>query len=517
MANEPRRTATNQPALRIAVGRFWTESSSMSPLPANRPMFEAGALVEGDDIFLLGRGTRTELGGIFDVLDRASEVEIVPLLAAQASCAAPIEAEVWHELHDRMIELLERQLPVDGVVISLHGATLAQDEDDCCGRLLSDIRAVVGPSVPIAATLDMHGNPTAQMTQAANALVAYKTYPHHDFVERGQQAAAIALAAARGEIEPVVATVSIPLGLGSLQLMDELIAQGIELERDGNALCCSIMPTHPYLDVADFRSLSAVIVTDGDRDAAVALGKQLMSDAWRQRDRVTTEARPLTPLPEAVHAALSMPPGTVVIADPNDSVTGGFPGDCPALIQALLDLAVAEPTCHILTDPAFVERAMSAGIGATISGPLGGTWGGSHYQPVQVEARVVTLSDGSILKSREPMPGHLEVSNRSMGPTAVVTIGEYLTVVVTSVPVMSTEATVYRSVGIEPYDYRIVSAKSVNQQRFHYTEAAGFIDLDGPGWGHAAPEYAWKKRDPADAYPHRSFDGVSIDELMTIS
>ncbi|HET9661014.1 MAG TPA: M81 family metallopeptidase [Thermomicrobiales bacterium] len=517
MASDLRRDAANEPKLRIAVGRFWTESSSMSPLPANRPMFEAGALVEGDDVFLLGRGTRTELGGIFDVLDRAPEVEVVPLLAAQASCAAPIEADVWHELHDRMIELLKRQLSVDAVVISLHGATLAEAEDDCCGKLLSDIRAVVGPSVPIVATLDMHGNPTAQMTQAANALVAYKTYPHHDFVERGQQAASIALAAARGEIEPVVATVSIPLGLGSLQLMDELIAKGIELERDGKALCCSIMPTHPYLDVADFRILSAVIVTDNDRDAAVTLGKQLMRDAWNQRDRVTTERRPLTPLPEAVHVALSMPPGTVVIADPNDSVTGGFPGDCPALIQALLDQGVTEPTCHILTDPAFVERAMQAGIGATISSPLGGTWGGTQYQPVQVDARIATLSDGTILKSREPMPGHLEVSNRSMGPTAVVRIGGYLTVVVTSVPVMSTEATVYRSVGVEPYDYRIVCTKSVNQQRFHYTDAAGFIDLDGPGWGQAAPAYAWKKRNPADAYPHRSFDGVSVDELMTIS
>lgn len=517
MGNEHRRSASSERPLRIAVGRFWTESSSMSPLPANRPMFEAGALVEGDDVFLLGRATRTELGGIFDVLDSAPDVEIVPLLAAQASCAAPIEADLWHEIHDRMIELLEGQLPVDGVVISLHGATLAEDEDDCCGRLLNDIRAVVGSSVPIAATLDMHGNPTAQMTQAANALVAYKTYPHHDFVERGKQAASIVLAAARGEIAPVTATVSIPLNLGSLQLMDELIANGIELEREGKALCCSIMPTHSYLDVADFRTLSAVIVTDTDRDAAVALGKDLMSDAWEQRDRVTTERRPLTPLPDALHLARSMPPGTVVIADPNDSVTGGFPGDCPAVIQGLLALGITEPSCHILTDPAFVDRAMQAGVGATISGPLGGTWGGSQYRPVQVDARIVALSDGTILKSREPMPGHLEVSNRSMGPTAVVNIGGNVTVVVTSVPVMSTEATVYRSVGVEPYDYRIVVTKSVNQQRFHYTEASGFIDLDGPGWGQAAREYQWNKRNPADAYPHRSFDGVPFDELITIS
>ncbi|MCA9858567.1 MAG: M81 family metallopeptidase [Thermomicrobiales bacterium] len=489
----------------------------MSPLLTNRSMFEAGALVEGQDVLEFGTGTRTELGGILDILGQDPAIEIVPLLAAQASCGGPLESGLWHQLHDRMIEALRAQEPVDAVIISLHGSTLAEDDDDCCGTLLASIRAQVGPRVPIAATLDMHGNPTAQMTQAADALVAYKTYPHHDFVERGQQAARIAIGAATGEISPVVATVSAPMNLRSLPLMEELIEEGVSLESDGAALCCSIMPTHPYLDVPDFRVLSAVVVTNGDRDAAVAIGKRLITQAWNQRDRTTTESRPLTPLPDALALVRSMPPGTVVIADPNDAVTGGFPGDCPALIGTLLENRVTDPTCHILTDPTFVERALQAGIGGRVSGPLGGTWGGDRYRPIEVDATVVTLSDGSIQKSREPMPGHLEVSNRSMGPTAVVRIEPAVTVVVTSVPVMSTEGTVYRSVGIEPYDYRIVSTKSVNQQRFHYTGAAGFIDLDGPGWGSTAGDYAWRKRDPAQSYPLNQFEGADIEDLMTIA
>ena len=507
---------TANPALRVAVGRFWTESSSMSPLPANRRMFEAGAFVEGGELLQFGRGTRTELGGILEILDSDPAVEVVPLLGTQASCAGPIETEVWLEIHDRMVELLREQQPVDAVVISLHGATLAEAEDDCCGKLLSSIRSIVGSDVPIVATLDMHGNPTARMTASASALVAYKTYPHHDFVERGKQAASISLAAARGQVRPVVSTISIPLHLRSLQLMEELIAKGIEFEESGDALCCSIMPTHPYLDVPDFRVLSAVIVTDNNRDAGIAIGKQLMRMAWDQRDRATTERPQLIPLPGAVHRALAMPPGTVVIADPNDSVTGGFPGDCPALIETLLDMGVTEASCHILTDPDFVERASRAGIGATITGPLGGRWGGIQYRPIQVAARIIALSDGSLQKSREPMPGHLEVSNRSMGLTAVIKIGNDTTVVVTSVPVMSTEATVYRSVGVEPYEYRIVATKSVNQQRFHYSEAIGFIDLDGPGWGSTAKNYQWSKRNPENTYPSPTFKERSFSELISI-
>jgi microcystin degradation protein MlrC len=238
-----------------------------------------------------------------------------------------------------------------------------------------------------------------------------------------------------------------------------------------------------------------------------------MERAWAERERLSAETRPRLTLPDAVTAALAMPPGTVVIADPLDSVTGGFPGDCPAVIQTLIDLDVQEPSLHIITDPELVARAEQAGIGGTVSGPIGGAWGGDRYRPVEAEARVRVLSDGLLLKSKEPLPGHLEVSNRSMGKTAVVQIGRWITVVVTSVPVMSTEPTVFRSVGIDPSDYRIVVTKSVNQQRFHYTDAVGFVDLQGPGWGNAEEDSYWRRYPRPRQYP---VDDVTDDEIKTL-
>ena len=395
----------------------------------------------------------------------------------------------------------------------MHGSSLAVGEDDTCGAMLSAIRAVVGPDVPIAATLDMHGNPTELMAASANALVAYKTYPHHDFVERGRQAARIVIDAARGEIRPVTEITTIPMYLTSLPLMEDLIADCVEREREPGVLCCSIMPTHPHLDVQEFHVLSAVVVTDGAPQLGRQIGSELMARAWSERARLSAETRPRLPLPEAVHEALAMPPGRVVIADPLDSVTGGFPGDCPAVIQTLIDLDVQEPSLHIITDPDFVARAEEVWVGGTVSGPLGGTWGGDRYRPVQVEARVRLLSDGALMKSQEPLPGHLEVSNRSMGNTAVVQIGQWITVVVTSVPVMSTEPTVFRSVGLDPFDYRIVVTKSVNQQRFHYTDAAGFIDLQGPGWGNAEEDSDWRRYPRPRQYP---VDDVTDDEILTL-
>lgn len=498
--------------MRVAVGRFWTESSSMSPLRADRAMFEAGALVEGEAFLSFFRGTRTEVGGFLAALEEAG-AEPVPLVGAQAACAGPIERVFWEWLRDRMVARLREAGPVDALLLSLHGATLAEDEDDACGALLAALRVELGSEVPIAATLDMHGNPTNRMARAADALVAYKTYPHHDFVERGRQAAAIALAAARGAARPVTVVTSIPMVLGSLPLMNDLIARGIAFEQRPGVLCCSIMPTHPHLDVREFHHLSAVVVTDDDRALARRLGVELMGEAWRQRRRAVAEAPRLVPLPDGIRDALACPPGTVVVADRLDAVTGGFPGDSAEVLRCLLELGVREPVCAILTDPGFVERAERAGIGGTVSGPLGGRWGGPWYAPLEVTGRVRVLSDGRLQKSREPKPGHLEISNTRMGKTAVVQIGDTITAVVTSVPVMSTEPTVFRSVGIEPYEYRIVVTKSVNQQRFHYAQAAGFVDLGGPGWGNAAATYDWRKRPAERVFPH---DELTDDEMRAI-
>lgn len=498
--------------MRIAVGRFWTESSSMSPLAANREMFQAGALVEGTQMLSFYQGTRTEVGGFLDVLARAGAMP-VPLLGAHASCAGPLEQDFWEALRDRLLVLLAAAGPVDGVLLSLHGSTVSQRDDDLCGALLAGVRDQVGPGVPIVATLDMHGNPTTLMAASADALVAYKTYPHHDFVERGRQAAEIVLAAARGDAHPTVAVTTIPLRLESLELMNELIEQCVMFERDPDVLCASIMPTHPYLDVAEYHPLSAVVVTDGNHQRALEVGRRLMRDAWRQRGRTTAEAVRLVRLPEAIHEALAFPAGTVVMADRMDAVTGGFPGDSAEVIRHLLRLGVHEPACAIVTDPAFVRLAAGAGIGGTIAAPLGGKWGGPWYSAVEVTARIRLLSDGTLMKSREPRPGHLEVSNTTMGPTAVVQIAETITAVVTSVPVMSTEPTVYRSVGVEPTDYRIVVTKSVNQHRLHYPEAVGFIDLDAPGWGQSASSFQWQRRKPMRIYP---IDDIPDDDVLQL-
>jgi microcystin degradation protein MlrC len=224
---------------------------------------------------------------------------------------------------------------------------------------------------------------------------------------------------------------------------------------------------------------------------------------------------PLTSIPEALQRLPSLPPGVIVMADRNDSVTAGFPGDSPEIIRQLLERNVRDRACVIVNDPEFVRLALQAGVGHEVAGPLGGKWGGALYGPVNVRAHVRLLSDGTLLQGDDTSPGHLSVSNSSMGITAVVEINGTITVVVTSVPVMSTEPAVYRSVGVEPREYRIVVTKSVAQQRYNFASiASGFIDLDGPGWLKVAATYPWKKRPPMAIYPHAPVTEHTIRRLL---
>ena len=90
---------------------------------------------------------------------------------------------------------------VESVLLSLHGAMVAEEHDDAEGELLSRVRAVVGPDVPVMATLDLHANVTLKMAKNADALISYRTYPHIDMADRGRQMAELLARQFSGEVD----------------------------------------------------------------------------------------------------------------------------------------------------------------------------------------------------------------------------------------------------------------------------------------------------------------------------
>lgn len=173
---------------RIAVGGILHETNVFVSRQTDLEAFRRQSFFEGDALIGGLRGSPTSLGGMLQGLDRA-DYQAVPLVYAAAMPSGMVARQVYQTLLGNLLDRLRRAMPVDGVLLSLHGAMVAEGEDDCEGHLLERVRGVVGSECPVVATLDMHANVSPRMVNVADVLVAYNRNPHLDTVERGLEAA----------------------------------------------------------------------------------------------------------------------------------------------------------------------------------------------------------------------------------------------------------------------------------------------------------------------------------------
>ena len=196
---------------RIAVGQISCESNTFASFRCDLETVRAtGYLHEGTDLFAL-RGTDSEVSGALDILDADPSADVVPLIATRWNSSSVLQAEAHAYLRGAMLERLRAAGPVDGVFLSCHGSMVATDSDDPEGDLAAAVRAIVGPEVPIAMTLDLHANVTDAMVDQLDLIVGYEHYPHDDSRTTGQRATRLLLRAARGEVRPTMARVRLPI------------------------------------------------------------------------------------------------------------------------------------------------------------------------------------------------------------------------------------------------------------------------------------------------------------------
>jgi microcystin degradation protein MlrC len=182
--------------MRIAIGGFLHESHSFAPRATGfedflkpggfPPLLHAAELVE------TLRPTSVCSAGAIAAAEAAG-AEIAPLAWGFANPAGPVTREAFERISALILAALSDALPVDGVFLELHGAMVSDDFPDAEGELLRRARAVVGPGIPIAATLDPHANMTPLMARMADVLVPYRTYPHVDMRAMGVRATELLL------------------------------------------------------------------------------------------------------------------------------------------------------------------------------------------------------------------------------------------------------------------------------------------------------------------------------------
>ena len=454
------------------------ETNTFSNVPTDRAQFEARDLRYGGEILEVYRDTGTCLGGMIGAAERLGAT-LVPSIAASASPAGRVTRDIYEHVKHRMLADLERAGRLDGVLLDLHGAMVPEGIDDGEGDIIAAVRAVVGPGVPIAVTLDFHGNLGRDMIGKADLLHGYKTYPHVDMAERGAEATERLAQVVSGRIKPTAAwrkpPLMPPLGRQGTARgpMRRLYDMADEMEKDPKVISISLFAGFPYADIPD-AGLGIYVVTDDDPALAERLAGQLERVAWEHRHEFIHSALPVT---EAVARALAAEGRPIVLADMADNTGGGAAGDGTEILRELLRVGARGATVACVWDAAAVAACVKAGVGARITLEIGGKVDDRHGAPVSVTGTVRTLSDGRFVH-RGPMmrglPGRL-------GPTAVLDVND-VKVILISYRWQTLDPEMIRFVGIDPLLEKILVVKSTIHYRAAFEPIAKeIIEVDAPG------------------------------------
>ncbi len=451
--------------MRVFTASLATETNTFSPVPTDRRSFETA--------FYAPPGahpdTPTLCSAVIPALRRRAasdpELEVVEGTAAWAEPGGLLRLDVYEELRDEILAQLEAAMPVEAVVLGLHGAMVARGLEDCEGDLLTRVREIVGPGVVVAAELDPHSHLTERRVRAADILAAFLEFPHTDFAERAEHVVDLALAAARGEIRPVMSVFDcrmIDIFPTSREPMRGFVDRMRALQGRGRVLSVSLIHGFMAADVPELGT-RVLVVTDDARQEGDALAERLGREVFAMRG---STRMPVTTVEQAVAAVRDRPPGDgpVVLADIWDNPGGGNAGDNTVLLRALMEAGIESLGAALIWDPQAAALAHAAGEGVVLEMRVGGKTHASSGTPIDGRFEIRALAD----------PGWQSFagSRVTLGRCAVLRLaGSEIDILVGSNRTQVFEPDIFTDLGVDPHRKRALLVKSTNH--FH----AGFRPL----------------------------------------
>ena len=469
-------------APRIAIGGIIHETHAFATVLTTLQEFAAQTLLEGEGLLETLAGSRAGIAGMI-AGSTARGWNLLPTLYAAALPAGMVDATTYATLRDRLLSRLRDLLPVDGVLLALHGAMVVDGTEDAESDLLAAVRATIGADTPLVVELDMHGNIGDPTVELADALVAFDTNPHIDPYERGEEAAALLdrLLRERSRTARAIARPPLILAPQSTATADLPLRAAHERARlikaDPQVLSICVMGGFAYADLP-CTGPSVIVTTTGNAALAQAYADELAELIWSHRDAALPDF--FAPR-EGVARALAMPGGPIILVDSADNIGGGTPGDGTDALRAMLEANVPE-SAVVLADPEAVRLCQAAGEGATLTLAVGGKADRWHGDPVTVTGRVERVLDGTF--PCELKANHFAAfygDTLRMGQTAWLRVGA-INIVLTERKTPPFDLAQLRGVGVIPEAQKLIVVKSAVAYRAAYMPiAAGVVELDTAG------------------------------------
>lgn len=462
---------------RVAIAGLYHESNTFVPQPTTLTNFKKGRYLKGQDIVNEYKDAHHEIGGMIEILQQ-EDIEIIPLLYAEATPGGTITTETYESLLEDLLEEMDKVLPVDALLVAPHGAGVSENFPDMDGHWLSRLRDKLGPGIPVAGTLDLHANVSPLMVACTDALVSYKQNPHVDQRERGKEAARLLMRQLRKEIGLVQVLIQVPVAISIEQQLtaDEpcksLYQYAQSLSEQEGMLSLSIQLGFPYADVAEM-GISIIVVSDNRRDMALATGEKLKDYIIAHKENFVGKK---IDIPSAL-LLVKESKKPALLLDMGDNIGGGSPGNNICLLEALQQQKeYAYFVC--IYDPQAVADAEKHNEGETFILSIDGI-NGNGNKSFPVEVTLLGINDGNFKESR---PRHGGQVNYKMGKTAIVAPRAGSVIMLTSLRTPPFSLQQLLSFGIDPGLFDAIVAKGVNAPVAAYAPVCpAIIQVDTPG------------------------------------
>lgn len=376
--------------VKLFIATFGTESNTFATYPASKADFEDGLWCETG---IVNAVVSPWSGPARLWHDRAVEMgwELCESIHAFAQPGGTLLRSAYEELRDRILKDVQDQGPFDAVLLSLHGAMVAQGYDDCEGDLVERVRAIVGPDVKIGVELDLHAHLDDRIVDAADLIVMFKTYPHIDHNDRAEDLFDLMVRLIAGEIDPKMAL----FDCRTLALypttragpMPGFMADMIAAEGHDGILSLSLNHGFPWADVP-MGGAKMLAVHDGSQNRAADVAQEFGQRFYQIRQEA---ALTFTPMDEAIDRALGTAGKPVLLADVSDQTGGGAPGDTTYMPAAFLQAGISAGVFGPIWDPASIALCFQLGVGAKARLRIGGKSEPQSGPPLDADVEILFL------------------------------------------------------------------------------------------------------------------------------
>ncbi|MDP6875427.1 MAG: M81 family metallopeptidase [Alphaproteobacteria bacterium] len=475
---------------RIAIAGFLHETNTFAPLQASWDDFVRAesfpGLTFGEEILSVMPGKNIAIAGFMDQA-RSLGHELAPVAWCCAIPSAHVTEHAFETYMTILLEGLEAAAPFDAVYLDLHGAMCSESFEDAEGEILRRVRRQLAPDVPLVVSLDLHSNTTRTMFDNCDGLIAYRTYPHVDMADTGRRAARyLDHLLRRQDGPPAKAHRAIPFLMpltGQCTMAEPALgtyARLAELETAAGVRSISFTPGFPPADIWD---CGPVVVAYGDDQAAADSAADALYNAILEQEAAFQVPR-LTPNEAVSQAIVSNAHKPYVLADVQDNCGAGATSDTTGLLRSLVEQGADRAVVGALVDPEVAAQAHAAGQGAEIDVALGGKIYTDGDPPFRGRFKVIALGSGSFTCTGPFYKG----ATPNLGPMALLRIGG-VSVVVSSNRMQAADKEIFRHLGCEPEEQKILGLKSSVHFRADFTDIAEqILVVEAPGASIDRPE-----------------------------